>query len=232
VASDSEPLERDQRTRQWRTARIKRFEERQRISRKCINLGEIAEWCSEENSIEPNEDKRAWAFEKLADDLLDGEFEEGGRSRVHFLHLHTGKRVTSEWFRDVIKHNMDGRCGRFILAHSWFPRRLFDRWLARHRQPESPPRFEPQAKQFTGTTRLKKPKRGRPPEYNWSGVKSRLAAYVSKHGPVQTWDELLQKCADFASELHPEHKAPDASTIRAAIKKHGLDVAAGTGRGK
>jgi hypothetical protein len=219
-------------TRQWRTARIKRFAERQRISRKSINLGEIAEWCSEENSIEPNENKRAWAFEKLVDDLLDGEFEEGGRSRVHFLHLYIAKRVTLEWFRDVIKYNLDGHRGRFILAHCWFSRRLFDRWLARHRLQESTPRFEPQAKQFAGTARLKKPKRGRPAEYNWVGVKSRLRDHALQHGPVKTLNHLLQLCSDFATELHPKHKTPDDSTIREAIKTHQLDIPGDVSRGK
>jgi hypothetical protein len=77
--------------------------ERQRKVREWINFAEIAEWCSEEDSIEPNEDKRAWACKKLADDLLDGEFEENGRSRVHYLYLDTAKRVTPEWFKDVIE---------------------------------------------------------------------------------------------------------------------------------
>jgi hypothetical protein len=42
----------------------------------------------------------------------------------------------------------------------------------------------------------------------------------------------LQKCSDFASELHPAKKTPDDSTIRGAVKKHGLDVAAGCILGK
>jgi hypothetical protein len=41
--------ERDRRTRQWRTARIKRFAERQRQTREWINFAEIAEWCSKED---------------------------------------------------------------------------------------------------------------------------------------------------------------------------------------
>jgi len=109
---------------------------------------------------------------------------------------------------------------------------VFKRWRAKHRLSESAPRFEPQVKQFAGAAQLKKPKRGRPAEYNWIGVKSKLRAHVKQHGHVQTWDALLQLCSDFASELHPENKTPDASTIRAAIKTHGLDVEAGMGRGK
>jgi len=79
---------------------------------------------------------------------------------------------------------------------------------------------------------LKKSKRGRAAEYNWNGVKPRLETYASEHGPVQTMGELLQKCADFACELHPGKRTPDDKTIREAIKTHGLAAAAGLDPGK
>ena len=63
-------------------------------------------------------------------------------------------------------------------------------------------------------------------------MKGRLAVYVSQHGPMQTLNELLQKCADFASELHPKNRTPDDKTIREAIKTHKLDTAAGLVPGK
>jgi hypothetical protein len=47
------------------------------------------------------------------------------------------------WLKDVIDHNYDNDQGRSYLAHCWIPRRLFERWLVRHRLPASPPRFEP-----------------------------------------------------------------------------------------
>lgn len=225
--------ERDRRTRQWRAARIKRFTERQRHKREWINFAEIADWCSKEDqSIVPNKEKSAAAFDTLANDLLAGEFTEHGRSRVLYLHPATARaRMTREWLHDAMAGNYDGDHGRSAyLAHSWIPRRLFNRWLAKHRLPESPPRFEPIGGQ--SSARLKKPKRGRPAEYNWRGVKSRLAAYVSQHGPVRSSDELLQKCADFASELHPKSSTPSDKTIREAIKTHALDVAAGVVPGK
>jgi hypothetical protein len=72
---------------------------------------------------------------------------------------------------------------------------------------------------------LRRPKRGRPPEYNWAGVKAELQKYALENGPIETFQELLQKCGDFASELHPKLKTPDDKTIRDAIKTHGLDKA-------
>src|SRR5262249_1272866 len=132
--------------RQRRTTRIKRFEERQGKAREWINFGEIAEWCSEEGSILSDENKRAAAFDKLAHDLLDGEFEENGHSPVCCWHPATAsaRRMTREWLNDAIYNNWDGHHGRLYLAHCWIPRRLFERWRVKHGLKASPSRFQPQ----------------------------------------------------------------------------------------
>jgi hypothetical protein len=130
--------------------------------------------------------------------------------------------MTRALLTDAIENNYGNNHGRSdFLARCWIPRAMFDRWLAKHRLQASPPRFAPKP------TTLKRPTRGRPAFYNWGGVKNRLSAYAEQHGPVQGWDELMQKCADFAAELSPDQSTPDDSTIRAAIKQHGLDRAAG-----
>jgi hypothetical protein len=74
---------------------------------------------------------------------------------------------------------------------------------------------------------LRKSKRGRPPEYAWPAVKLRLDEYRANHGAIQTMVELIQKCADFASETHPTGRTPSDKTIREAIEAHGLDIAVG-----
>jgi hypothetical protein len=79
---------------------------------------------------------------------------------------------------------------------------------------------------ISAVVELKKPKRGRPAEYNWDGVRVRLESYVKDNGRVENLNELLQKCADFARDLHPRKLTPTDKTIREAIKKHGLDIAA------
>jgi hypothetical protein len=67
--------------RRRRTAWIERFTKIQRDKREWINFAEIAEWCSKEDqSIVPNTEKSAAAFDTLASDLLSGEFEEKSRS--------------------------------------------------------------------------------------------------------------------------------------------------------
>jgi hypothetical protein len=105
-----------------------------------------------------------------------------------------------------------------FFARIELPYRQFDNW--RKARGYRKPTFWAGA---AASNRLEKPKRGRPAEYNWVGVKKRLVEYANKQGPVQNWDELIQKCAELASDLHPQRKTPDESTIRAAIETHELD---------
>jgi hypothetical protein len=120
--------DRDQRARKWRADRFERFKKTQRSRREWINFAEIAEWCSKEDqSIIPNAEKRTAAFHTLASDLLAGEFEENGRSRVLYLHPASAiARMTREWLKDAIDHNYDGDHGRSAyLPFCWIERRMF-----------------------------------------------------------------------------------------------------------
>src|SRR5262245_20204990 len=84
--------------RRWRTARIERFTKIQRVKREMINFAEIAEHCSEESGIVPNEVAQETAYEKLLADLLEGDFEKNGVSQIMYLHPYTSKtRMTREW---------------------------------------------------------------------------------------------------------------------------------------
>jgi hypothetical protein len=135
--------------RQRRDKQIRRFIDTNRYTRDWINFAEIAEWCSEEDgSILPNEAKRAAAYDSLTRDLLAGEFTEDGRSHVLYLHPSIAKvRMTPEWLKDAIDHNFDGANGRLgYLPCCWISRRMFERWIAKHRLPESAPRFRPRRK--------------------------------------------------------------------------------------
>jgi hypothetical protein len=137
--------------RQKRDNQIHVFTETNRNTRDWINFAEIAEWCSEEDGILPNEAKRAAAYDSLARDLLAGEFVEDGRSRVLYLHPRSAKiRMTARWLKDAIDHNLDGANGRLgFLPRCWISLRMFERWIAKHRLPESPPRFRPRRKPGT-----------------------------------------------------------------------------------
>ncbi|HEV2627241.1 MAG TPA: hypothetical protein VGV41_01165 [Pseudolabrys sp.] len=79
---------------------------------------------------------------------------------------------------------------------------------------------------------LKKATRGRPLTYNWEGVKRGLVSYRQKNGDVQSRNELLHLCSEYATELNRERRTPDDATIRDAIRVHKLDRAAGLMPGK
>jgi hypothetical protein len=129
----------------WRANRIERFIARQRRVCEWINFTDIAEWCSkEEGSIVPNEHKRAAAFDALERDLLAGEFEENGRSRVLFLSSATTKtKITRTSLKEAMEYNYDGKHGRSAYTpHCWIPRYLAERWFEKHRL-TLPPWFTP-----------------------------------------------------------------------------------------
>jgi len=147
---DDQNFERAWKARQWDFANIRRFEEAQRRKREWINFVEIAEWYSELKV--PTTPKKAaaareQAYSMLERDLLAGLFEEGGRSRVLFLHPGLSVshwKMERQWLRDAIDNNYDSEHGRSYLRHCWLPRTFFKRWCAWHHLPTSPPRFEPQ----------------------------------------------------------------------------------------
>jgi hypothetical protein len=130
--------------REWRAARIERFTEIQRRTREWINFAEIAEWCADESGVVPNEEARAAAYQKLQQDLLEGDFEENGVSKVLYLHPYTSKaRMTRRWLTDMMERFDQTTINSQYLAHCWIRREFFGRWLAKHRMQASPPRFEP-----------------------------------------------------------------------------------------
>jgi hypothetical protein len=135
----------DHAKREHHQRRIERFARCQKRERKWINFGEIAEWCAaERGSIVVDELKEEVAIDTLKRDVLDGEFEEHDRSLVLMLHPSQRGRVAREWARDAVDHNYDEQHGRAWLKYCWIPRRMFQRWLQKHRLTESAPRFEPQ----------------------------------------------------------------------------------------
>lgn len=135
----------------WRINRQVRFTWQQERKREWISFREIADWYSEFASHGvPSEAARANAYDMLESDLLSGDFEEQGRSRVLYLHFRHFRTVTARMTRQQLNDalDLDGLSLADVrsqyLAPCWIPRHLFDRWLAKHELPPSPARFEPQ----------------------------------------------------------------------------------------
>lgn len=136
------------RARQWRTSRIERFTERQRSDRQWINFDEITDWCArEDGSIRPDEEKRALAFNTLAEDLRAGEFDEDGRSQVLFLSPNSPKkaRMTRDYLTNVIETDFydEGFRSEF-LPFCWVRREMAEQWFEKRRLGKLPTHFEPQ----------------------------------------------------------------------------------------
>jgi hypothetical protein len=130
--------------RRRRTAWIERFTESQRRKRECINCAEIAEWCSEESGVVPNEVAREAAYRKFLVDLLEGDFEENGHSQMYLLHPYTAKtRMTRECLTHLLEVYDETTINLQYLAYCWMRRERFDRFLAKHRMQPRPERFEP-----------------------------------------------------------------------------------------
>jgi hypothetical protein len=145
---DEQNFDRAWNARQWDQARIRRFVKAQFLKREWINFIEIADWCSKlGGSGVPNEAAREEAFRTLESDLLEGKFEEAGRSQVLFLHPRvtlTHGKMTPEWLEEARDKNYDNEYGRSYLRRCWLPQKLFQRWCGWYHLPKSPPRFEPQ----------------------------------------------------------------------------------------
>src|SRR5262249_31673613 len=157
--------ERDRRIRQWRAAWIERFTKVQKSKREWINFAEIAEWCSEENGIVASEIAREAAYRKLQSDLLEGDFDKNGRSQILYLHPLSQKvRMTRDWLTRLLelKDADQTTINSQYLAHCWMPRDFFERWLAKHRMPARPQRFEPPAPQSA-----KKARAGAKPKWDY-----------------------------------------------------------------
>jgi hypothetical protein len=78
----------------------------------------------------PNETARANAYNMLQRDLLAGEFEEGGRSKVLYLNPATPKcRMTPAWLQSMLDTYPVETVRSAYLGRCWIPRRIFDRWL-------------------------------------------------------------------------------------------------------
>jgi hypothetical protein len=222
--------DRDRLARQLREARIKRFTERQRCRGEWINLADIAEWCSrEDGSIEPNEGKRATAFDTLRRDLLAGEFEANGRSRVLFLHPAVAKaRMTRTWLKDAAKYDYDRNNGRSYLAHCWIPRDLAKRWFESLRLP-LPPWFTPPVPRSVPVASATTPRPVSPTaavkraKDSSREVGSQAGATASQADPRRP---LTKRVADqlttkYIAEEQASKRHPTISGLEAAARKAG-----------
>jgi len=227
---------RTKQARQWRSARIERFARTQRRERNWINVEEIAELCSElDGSGVPNEAARENAYRNFERDLLSGDFEESGRSRVLYLHPWTVRtRMTREWLRDAIEYNYDGHRGRSqFLPWCWIPRGMYERLAANHNLPISPPRFQPQhavtavvAQPAASEKMLKASKRRRPAEERIrQELEKKAPEYINSCCGQTCWyiASILVETRGAARSLGIDAKSKALKRYYARLKDHSQD---------
>jgi hypothetical protein len=120
------------------------FARNQLHKRDWINFAEVADWYSDWAG--PNissEVAHANAYRMLQQDLLDGDFEQGGRSAVRLLHPRIMRRLQPEYLRTILQTHGAAKIRSDILPRCWFPLSSFEQWCAKHHLPASPSRFQP-----------------------------------------------------------------------------------------
>lgn len=73
----------------WRRKWIDNFRERQRTARRWIEFVEIAKWCAQlttGRNVEGEQEAFALAYQRLANSVLEREFEVGGLSKLLYLY--------------------------------------------------------------------------------------------------------------------------------------------------
>ncbi len=203
--------------RDWRINRAVRFKWRQQDRHGWIQFHEIAEWYAELNrGSMTKEAARASAYDMLQCDLLAGEFEEGGRSQVLFLHPDMLKaRMTPAWLRTIIERQRRPEeivRGQY-LSQCWIPRRMFDWWLARHELPRSPPRFEPREQLEAASTRTEAPKMASKAE-----IKRAIEAV---YDAAKTEGNKPPNIKELADIVQPRLKASGRLVSKSQIQKIG-----------
>jgi hypothetical protein len=139
---------------QWWVERTFRLVRRVRQTGEWINFGESADFIARESgSIAPDEQKRARAYDELAEALIKGEFDERERTRVFHPSGSKKVRMTREWLAEVIDIDEDGDRGHWRLSHCWAPRELMARFLRRRRLPFPAAVFGPPTSERKPATR-------------------------------------------------------------------------------
>jgi hypothetical protein len=173
---------------QRRRNRIMRFAERQFIARRWIAFVNITDWCAQSTTAAGvDEEKKAkdLAYRRLADSILNGELEKGGRSKILYLDptvMDDG--ALSQWWltREQFEVAFEvaamppAPSGPFaVLNCCWVPRELARNWLESHGYPwpshfapneislsaESAPHNPPQQRRFGPKPTRDKPQGGR-----------------------------------------------------------------------
>jgi hypothetical protein len=207
-----------QASHRWQT-RIERFTREQRSKRDCINFAEIAEWFSDLADPQGSDEiARANAYRKLQQGMLDGDFEQNGRSAVRLLHPRMIRRMQPEYFRSILEIHGEAKIQSDVLPYCWFPFSLFERWCAKHHLPTSP-RF--QAKQHNAspskaaTYRTGLP--GKPTSMHL--IRAEFSARAERNETKKTLTQEANALSAWLTTVHPTAPRAGHKTIANALRE-------------
>jgi hypothetical protein len=203
-------IDREQRRRN----RIMRFVERQLTVREWIAFVDLADWCAQSTTAAGiDEEKKAkdLAYRRLADAIINGEFERDGRSKILYLDTLVPRcRLTIGQFRIAFGARATPPYPPpplAVLNCCWLPRELAQKWLESHgyRWPEH---FEPASSHA-------------PPLANVVKAPGPLASSRTKHYPPTRERPFWPAARDVAREWLTENGCPAPNDgNQAALEKH------------
>jgi hypothetical protein len=166
------------------------------------------------------------AFDVLAHDLLAGDFEENGKSRVLYwrpakqtrttLHPEQKTWMTKEQLQDLIDHKYYGADPSQYLQDCWISDEMFDAWRRKHCLKQSPVRFQPRASRTTETP-PKQRQSALPRDFVISVCKEKIPGYEK----LPTKD-LIHRYRDEVAKMKKQGIAVCSvhdSTIKRAVKR-------------
>src|SRR5262249_20628178 len=139
-------------------------------------------------------------------------------------------KMTRQWLKDAIDHNLDNDHGRSYLTHCWLPRNLFERWCEWNHLPKSPPRFRPlqesrgRALPEGAEGSPDSNKGGRPPAVDWEALKDAIVKEIKNHGYPEGQNPPgwrgTKDVADFIEDTFPkEVKKVSRRTIEDNVRR-------------
>jgi len=200
--------ERKRAARRRRERAIARFRDQQLCKRNWVNLKEIVEWYAERGG-RFDVAERDRAYDLLIQDLLDGDFEVGVRSKVLYLHPYTKMhRLTRRMLLDVLELDQSVRSEYIDLC--WLPRPLLDAWLRKHELPASPARFEPKKKNVARPRDQRKPGRS-------LAIRVAVKVFIDRNWPKGVPAGVTTKAIAREFEQSPDGFAVSERTVRRAL---------------
>jgi hypothetical protein len=202
-----------------RQAHIERFTGDQRLKRDWINFAEIAEWFTDlAGPQRSNEDARAEAYRRLQQDMLDGDFEQNGRSAAHLLHPRLTRRMQSD-FRSMLEALGEAKIRLDVLPYCWMQRSLFDRWCVKHHLPASPARFEPKHRSASSPTTAiyHTGLPGKPTSIPL--VRKELYARAERKETAETLEKEASALSEWLRKAHPTAPPATTKTIKNALRR-------------